>query len=319
VNGRAVKAGSRILAIHPGALGDVLQAVPALRALRGLGEGTQVTFAGQPRLANLLAGSGAVDEGLSVDSLTLVALFTADPLPAPVRERLARFERAVSWFGSGVEPYQTQLRAAVRHVLFARPAPGPDGPAVWRHLLESLTPWGVAGGSSAPLRVPVTWRDKGRSALAPVLADPSRPLLVAHPGAGGAWKRWAPRRLAAVLAAVQRRTGCAVLVHQGPADASAAVDLDSALGLALPRLIEPELDVLSGVLASASAYVGSDSGVSHLAASVGAPAVILFPAGTHTCWAPWGSRAVPIEEGSDRDDPGAVADLLASLVGAGRP
>ena len=54
---------THILAIHPGALGDVLQAVPALRALRSLGRGASVTFAGQPRLAHLLAGGGAVGPG----------------------------------------------------------------------------------------------------------------------------------------------------------------------------------------------------------------------------------------------------------------
>ena len=46
------------LVIHPGALGDVLQAVPALSALeRG---GHRLTFAGQPRLGELLQGMGLV-------------------------------------------------------------------------------------------------------------------------------------------------------------------------------------------------------------------------------------------------------------------
>jgi hypothetical protein len=40
-----------VLVIHPGALGDVLQAVPALRGLRPL---APVTFVGQPRLGRLL-------------------------------------------------------------------------------------------------------------------------------------------------------------------------------------------------------------------------------------------------------------------------
>ena len=44
-------------------------------------------------------------------------------------------------------------------------------------------------------------------------------------------------------------------------------------------LVSPPLPVLAGVLSMAQAYLGGDSGVSHLAAAVGAPAVILFPAG----------------------------------------
>ena len=44
--------------------------------------------------------------------------------------------------------------------------------------------------------------------------------------------------------------------------------------------MSPPLPVLAGVLSMAQAYLGGDSGVSHLAAAVGAPAVILFPAAT---------------------------------------
>jgi heptosyltransferase-3 len=305
---------SRILAIHPGALGDVLQAVPALRALRGLAGGASVSFAGQPRLAHLLSGLGAVDEAFSIDALGLTALFAAEAPPADVRERLARFERAVSWFASGAEPYPEHLRAAVRDVLLARPVPGPDGPPVWRHLLETLAPWGVASESSVPLHVPAAWREWGHSAVARMFPDPARPVLLVHPGAGGAWKRWAAARFALVLDAVRRRTGCPVLVHEGPADAAAAAALEDALGSALPRLREPELPVLAGVLAEAGAYVGSDSGVSHLAASVGASAVILFPARTRDIWAPWSPTAVAVEAGSERDDPVFVADLLAASL-----
>jgi len=310
---------THILAIHPGALGDVLQAVPALRALRSLGGGASVSFAGQPRLAHLLAGGGAVDQAVSIDALGLTALFAAEPPPTDVRERLARFERAVSWFASGVDPYPAQLRAAVRHVLLAPPVPGPNGLAVWQHLLGTLAPWGVASGPLAslhmvPLHVPAAWREMGRSALARVLPDPARPLLVAHPGAGSAWKRWAPARFAAVLAAARERTGCAILVHEGPADAGAAAGLEEALGDALPRLTEPDLPVLAGVLAGVGAFVGSDSGVSHLAASVGAPAVILFPARTREVWAPWSPTAMAVEAGGDRDDPDSVADLLAASL-----
>ena len=63
----------RLLAIHPGALGDVLQAVPALRALRGDAGDRHLSLAAQPRLARLLAGAGVVDEALSFEALGLAA------------------------------------------------------------------------------------------------------------------------------------------------------------------------------------------------------------------------------------------------------
>src|SRR2546430_658291 len=76
------------LVIHPGALGDVLQAVPALAALGRLGN--RLTFAGQPRLGELLKGSGVVLAAAPFDTFGLEALF----VDTPVSDRLAsRLER----------------------------------------------------------------------------------------------------------------------------------------------------------------------------------------------------------------------------------
>ena len=95
----------RLLVIHPGALGDVLQAVPALRALRGNAGDGQVSLAAQPRLARLLAGAGVVDEALSFDALGLSALFADDPVPPALAARLGGFDAVVSWFGARVPSY----------------------------------------------------------------------------------------------------------------------------------------------------------------------------------------------------------------------
>src|SRR4030095_12992723 len=72
---------SGIVIIHPGALGDVLQAVPALRGLRAVSASAPLVFAGQPRLGRLLVALGVVDEARGFDSLRLEALLTREPAP----------------------------------------------------------------------------------------------------------------------------------------------------------------------------------------------------------------------------------------------
>ena len=67
------------LAIHPGALGDVLLAIPALRTLRVERPGQALVLAAQPRLGRLLTTLGEVDRALDFESLGLGALFTAEP------------------------------------------------------------------------------------------------------------------------------------------------------------------------------------------------------------------------------------------------
>jgi lipopolysaccharide heptosyltransferase III len=95
--------------------------------------------------------------------------------------------------------------------------------------------------------------------------------------------------------------GFEVLVHQGPADANAVNALLRGLTIPTQLLLEPSLTELAGALALAQAYLGSDSGVSHLAASVGTPSVILYPPETIRQWAPWAPSAVALGVGSEGD------------------
>jgi hypothetical protein len=164
----------RALVIHPGALGDVLQAVPALRALATLDGGLRVSLAAQPRLGALLAGTGVVHESLSFDSLGLDNLFADAPVSAALADRLDRYHAVVSWFGARAAPYPERLRALVPRAVLAPPVPDADDPTpVWRHLLASLAELGAPFGRPAatapreawraPFAVPRAWRERGRA------------------------------------------------------------------------------------------------------------------------------------------------------------
>jgi ADP-heptose:LPS heptosyltransferase len=315
----------RVLVLHPGALGDVLQAVPALRALGARG---RVTVAGQGRLAAFLRDTGVVTEALVFDTLGLEALFTPD-LPGPAA--LRSFTAVVSWFGAGDDTFTRRLRAVAERTVIASPtgagdatAIGPPEPAeervpvpVWRHLAGTVTSLTRAPGPAdlAPLAIPPGWRVEARQALAAAGVQGARCLLVIHPGAGGAWKRWPAERFARVVERLAE-TGVQPLIHQGPADRDAADDLRRLIGPRAARLVEPELPVLAAVLADAHAYLGGDSGVSHLAAAVGAPAVILYPRTTRERWEPWSPSALALTMADDPGQPAEVARrLTAPLAG----
>jgi len=271
---------SGILIIHPGALGDVLQAVPALRGLRATSPRAPLVFAGQPRIGRLLVALDVVPEARGFDSLGLDTLFTEEPLPEALTRFAARFDRIVSWFGSREPLYRTRLAALARETIVAPPGPGDETP-VWRHLIATLSPWGVTTPHLlTPLRL-----------AAPL---PPRAPLVVHPGSGGVWKQWPAERFADVIRAVTAHRALPVIIHQGPADAAAADALAARLDPVGERLVEPELPAVAATLASARAYLGGDSGVSHLAAAMGAPSVILFPPATRQRWAPWSPTAVPL-------------------------
>ena len=269
------------LVIHPGALGDVLQAVPALRALRRDGP---VAVAAQPRLARLLHGLGAADAALSFENLGLGELFTETSASGALADRLREFARVVSWFGSRDARYPVRLGAIARAAVVGSPVPDGDAP-VWRHLLASI---GASGApDTAPVDVPADWRARALDAVPALGARSHRPALLIQAGAGGEWKRWPAEAFASVIEAARARLGARILLHQGPADLRAVEQLEAALGGSPDRLVEPDLPLLAGVLAEVDGYLGGDSGVSQLAAAIGVPGVILYPAATLARWAPW--------------------------------
>jgi len=291
------------LVVHPGALGDVLQAVPALRALTALGH--RLTFAGQPRIGELLEGLGVVRARASFDTFGLEALFVEGPPPASLRSRLGQFPRAVSWFGARDACYRGQLAALIPESIVAPPVPDAGAPrTVWKHLLDTLAPWCPPGTIDASsLLVPEGWRAAARATLTAAGADLARPFLLAHPGAGAAWKQSPASRFARALTCLASEGDLAVILHEGPADHTAAEVLASALAGPTIRLVEPSLPELAGVLSLAVSYIGSDSGVSHLAASVGTPSVILYPPQTLGQWAPWSPTAWPVSVGVEGEIP----------------
>ena len=91
----------------------------------------------------------------------------------------------------------------------------------------------------------------------------AHPVLAIHRGAGAAAKRWSADAFAAV-ATRWRAAGGGVVELLGPAEAGDAAADDATVARDWP------LPDVAALLAHVDAYVGNDSGVSHLAAAVGA-------------------------------------------------
>lgn len=316
--------GTGTLVIHPGALGDVLLAVPALRLLRSGADGA-LALAAQPRIAALLAALAVVDRPLAFESLGLERLFASAPGEAPaVVDAVARARRVVCWFGARDPVFTRQLRAVAPGAVIE--SPNGAGLDVWKHLVATVTDAGGEADGCERLRaaivVPQSLRDAGRRALLESgLAGAARALLV-HPGAGGAGKRWPVEGFAQVIESAAATHGPAVVLHEGPADSDAVRALETRLRGRLPtpllRLDRPELPVLAGVLSHATVYLGNDSGVSHLAAAVGAPSVVLFTT-VNLAWRPWSQAAqarVVDLAALDREDVAAVSATIGGILAA---
>jgi hypothetical protein len=244
-------------------------AVPALRALRA--QGRRVTLAAHGPTARLLAALGEVDVGLAFDDARLGWVLGVGPPPEPA-------PRVVAWL---------EAPLAVQPEVQAPSRPPDEHTHCAQHLLDSIG--GALFLDAHPLDI---------------TSVPSEEILV-HPGSGSSRKNWPPERFAAVI----RALGQPARLIVGEADAQSAATVEASLGQSVAKLHHPPLEVLARHLAGCQAYLGNDSGVSHLAGLVGARTVALFGPTPAAVWHPLGPRVKVLDFSTD---PAHVAALLAT-------
>ena len=299
----------------------MLLAIPALRVLRRAWPGDSLVLAAQPRIGRLLELLAVVHRAVDFDALGLSALFEPESggrrrqWPERCADDLRRATRVIAWIGAGEPSFVERLGALVPGSIVA-PSVGAGRP-VWEHLVDTL-----GAGSAyrepairAAVDLPAALGNEAREELVRSGWNARDRLLIVHPGAGGHRKRWPAAGYAAVLEQVAALPGVAIAIHRGPADSDAVAALTGALTARAIALQEPPLPLLAGMLTHATAYLGNDSGVSHLAAALGAPSIVLFGA-ERLIWRPWADHVEPmvVSTGAEGADAARVTAELASLL-----
>jgi heptosyltransferase-2 len=117
---------------------------------------------------------------------------------------------------------------------------------------------------------------------------PSPPhCLALHPGSGSEKKNWPEAKWADLLEHLIATTGFHVLLVGGEAEGERLQRLAAALPPTRLRVAQslPLPDLARG-LARCVAFVGHDSGISHLAAAVGLPGLVLWGDTVEEIWRP---------------------------------
>jgi ADP-heptose:LPS heptosyltransferase len=128
----------------------------------------------------------------------------------------------------------------------------------------------------------------------------SRPIVI-HAGSANtvlaAAKRWPPDRYAALIEALRRLFPEPVLILEGPDELGVAEAIGRFCGPNRPAVLplRGPLAEAAAVLERAVLYVGTDSGLAHLAAAVGTPPVTLFAPSDPERVCPFGYRHLVVQ------------------------
>ena len=198
--------------------------------------------------------------------------------------------------------------------------PGAAPPHVAAYLAQTLDAWlGPRPGSgfSLPRLAPTAdaqawvsnfWQQLG-------LSD-DQPVVALHPGSGGTRKNWPAERFASVAALLAARDVVTLLI-EGPADATAAAKVAALAGASVRRVPAATLDRIAALLGRCRAYLGNDSGITHLAALTGTPTVAVFGPTDLTVWRPLGLHTRVVRAAGQRDAAWpAVAEVAEAVLRA---
>lgn len=312
----AGEAPRRLAVLRALMLGDVLCAVPALRALRSAFPEAEIALVGLAWAREFARRfDHLVDDFLELPGFP--GLPETEPrvreLPAFLAAAHARnFDVALQLHGSGrVTNAIVALLGAARTEGFGLTIPYPERGHEIHRLLALVEALGVPAQGDE-LEFPLRPADAAElAALAPGLALGG--YAVVHPGARSA-RRWPEDGFAAVADALASH-GVRVVVTgtAGEAGVTARVVELSRAG-ALDLTGRTSLGALAALVAGARIVISNDTGVSHLAAALRVPSVVVVTTSDPDRWAPLDRelhRAVVRPESAEPVIAAATAHFLA--------
>ncbi|UVT16721.1 MAG: glycosyltransferase family 9 protein [Nitrospira sp.] len=281
-----------IVILHPGALGDVLLAVPAIRNLGIRFPQHEILLVADATVSRFLHLCRLVDDWMSVEGRACAGLFGGSAhLSEELQSWLQRCDVVVAW----TEDKDGALAALVRRWGVAEAhIQSPFSPRLRAshqrdRFLEAIGQTEDVVSSGWMIEIPRDLVEQGRIHLESMGIMRDRPLALMHPGSGSMHKCLDPGKVALILQQLQRGGMCP-LVLEGPADHDA---VDALLKLVSERpsvLRNLDLPLLAGILADAALYWGHDSGITHLAALLGARTIAVFGPTDPARWAPIGDH-----------------------------
>lgn len=294
---------SRVVVLRALQLGDMLCAIPALRALRSAHPHARIALIGLPWSRQLVQRyPHYIDEVVEFPGYPGMPERepVSDAIPGFLREvREREADLAIQLHGSGritnplVARFGARSRAGFYDSSSSMPADGtfipwPSHGYEAQRLLALVSALGMETQGEW-LEFPVHDDDEAElRALAREggwMLEPSGYVCI-HPGARHAAKRWAPERFAAVGDALAER-GMQVVLTGTEAEAAITGAVAAAMRHRAVDAAGPmSLGALAALMRDARFVVCNDTGVSHLAAALRVPSVVVFLAADPDRWAP---------------------------------
>ncbi|MCE9518113.1 MAG: glycosyltransferase family 9 protein [Verrucomicrobia bacterium] len=274
----------RVLVIRGGAIGDFILTLPAIRLLRDNIPDAHIEILGYQPIIELAVVAGIADSTRSLEHAAMARLFVPEAvLDAALRDYFRSFNLVISYLfdPDGI------LRANMERI----------GVKTYLEASHEVTPGGgpAAEQLAKPLqRLAMFLDDPAPRIAVPVMAQVKKPIMALHPGSGSLKKNWPVENwieLGIDLAKSFPEREIALVTGEAEAERGITRKIIEAWGsISFHHWDQLPLVELASKLTSCQAFVGHDSGISHLAAACGLPCLLFFGPTDPAVWAPRGAE-----------------------------
>jgi lipopolysaccharide heptosyltransferase II len=282
-------------------LGDLLTAVPALRALRQRYPRAEITLIGLPWAASFVQRYAQyLDRFVEFAGYPGIAEVPYDPERGQrflAEQRAYGYDLAIQMHGSGQtsNPFVLELNAPL-NVGYYEGEP-PEGLTLSRpyphHQPEIVRNLGLAellgaDVSQTGLEFPLFEQDYAEAAtLLRKLPKASRPWIGLHPGSRPPARRWPAEYFAAVADTLARRFDAQIILTGGPVEEMTVEEVIRYMQAPAINLAgQTSLGGLAAIISKLDLFISNDTGPAHIADAVHCPGVTIFGPAEYERWKP---------------------------------
>ena len=276
------------LVIRGGAIGDFILTLPAIRLLREHLPNTSIEVLGYPGICDLAKLAGVADATRSLEHRTMATLFAPGAkVDDELQDWLKSFNLVVSYLYDPDGNFRTNLeRIGVKTLIECSHRVQPNGGRASVQLAKPLEKLAMYLDDPAP-RISLPRRD-----------DSAKNRIVFHIGSGSSSKNWPLTNWHDLCQSLHQRFPDRTLtLITGEAEAARGITpeiIQNWQDLRHEHWDSLRLTELASRLAGCGAFLGHDSGISHLAAACGVPCLLLFGPTDPAVWAPANPRTAVI-------------------------
>jgi heptosyltransferase III len=270
-----------ILIARGGAIGDFILTLPVLEALRRELPQSRIELLANPSIASLAVEFNLADHIRDLGSASFAPMFSPGGECTPeIAAWLSTFDLVISYLHDPEKVFETNLRRNTKAQLITGPH-RPDERCNIHATLQLLQ----------PLRAIADVSFEVQSSMFDVQRSPSSHTLALHPGSGSHLKNWPAANWLTLLDDLLRNTSANFLLIAGEAERDRlSMFIDAIPSNRRQVAFNLPLVDLARRLKTCRAFIGHDSGVTHLAAVLGLESVVLWGPSNEQVWRPLGKR-----------------------------